>query len=136
MGDNQRGHGDSDKPSAGYLPRDYAGDIAALIAHEPTRPAAVVGHSLGAVVAALLAAERPELVPKVILVDPPFDPTRPREGVDVVSRLRHAGPGILEAELQRREPNMGDLYARVQVRLPKHLTEQEKKLFRQLTELR
>src|SRR6266498_1948678 len=45
-----RGHGESDKPSAGYLPRDYVGDISALLAHEPSRPLAVLGHSLGAVV--------------------------------------------------------------------------------------
>lgn len=107
-----RGHGESDKPSAGYMPRDYVGDIAALLAHEPSRPLAVLGHSLGAVVAALLAAERPELVSKVVLVDPPFDATRPREHIEVVERLRHAEPGMLEAELQRREPGMGDLYAK------------------------
>ncbi len=107
-----RGHGESDKPSAGYLARDYAGDIAALLAHEPSRPLAVIGHSLGAVVAAQLASDRPELIGKLILVDPPFDGTRPREHIVVVERLRHAGPGELEAELLRREPGMGDLYAK------------------------
>ena len=59
-----RGHGESDKPSAGYLPRDYVGDISALLAHEPSRPLAVLGHSLGAVIAAQLAAERPEMIGK------------------------------------------------------------------------
>ena len=107
-----RGHGESDKPSAGYLPRDYVGDIAALVAHEPARPLAVIGHSLGAVVAALLAAERPELMSKVILLDPPFDASRPRDHVATVERLRHAEPGELEAELMRREPGMGELYAK------------------------
>ena len=107
-----RGHGESDKPSAGYLPRDYVGDISALVAHEPSRPLAVIGHSLGAVIAALLAAERPELMTKVILVDPPFDASRPREHIATVEKLRHAGPGALEAELMRREPGMGDLYAK------------------------
>jgi pimeloyl-ACP methyl ester carboxylesterase len=107
-----RGHGESDKPSAGYLPRDYVGDIAALAAHESSRPRAVLGHSLGAVVAALLAADRPELMAKVILVDPPFDPDRPRDHIATVEKLRHAEPGVLEAELIRREPGMGDLYAR------------------------
>ncbi len=106
-----RGHGDSDKPSAGYLPRDYVGDLAALLAHEPARPRAVLGHSLGAVVATLLAAERPELMTRLILVDPPFDPSRPREHIETVERLRHEGPGALEAELMRREPGMGELYA-------------------------
>ncbi|MFN8633081.1 MAG: alpha/beta hydrolase [Chloroflexota bacterium] len=107
-----RGHGDSDKPSAGYLPRDYVGDIAALLAHEPSRPLAVIGHSLGAVVAALLAAERPELMTKLILVDPPFDASRPRERLGVVERLRHAEPGALEAELMRLEPGISELYAK------------------------
>jgi pimeloyl-ACP methyl ester carboxylesterase len=107
-----RGHGESDKPSAGYLPRDYVGDVAALLAHEPSRPLSVLGHSLGAVAAALLAAERPELVSKLILLDPPFDPERPRTPVEQVERLRHEPPGALERELMRREPGMGDLYAR------------------------
>lgn len=107
-----RGHGESDKPSAGYLPRDYVGDIAALLAHESARPLAVIGHSLGAVVAAQLAAERPELMSRVILVDPPFDAGRTREHIEVVARLRHAEPGALEAELMRREPGMGEAYAK------------------------
>jgi pimeloyl-ACP methyl ester carboxylesterase len=107
-----RGHGDSDKPSAGYLPRDYVGDVAALVAHEPSRPLAIVGHSLGAIIAALLAAERPELMLKVVLVDPPLDASRPRDPIVMVERLRRAGPGELEAELMRREPGMGELYAR------------------------
>lgn len=107
-----RGHGESDKPSAGYLARDYVGDIAALVAHAPARPIAILGHSLGAVVAAVLAAERPELTQKLILVDPPFDATRTREHIEVVDRLRHAGPGALEDELLRREPGMGALYAK------------------------
>lgn len=109
---DMRGHGESDKPSAGYLPRDYVGDVAALLAHEPSRPLAVLGHSLGAVVAAQLAAERPELVSKVVLLDPPFDAERPRQPVEQVERLRREGPGALEHELMRREPGMGDLYAK------------------------
>jgi len=107
-----RGHGESDKPSAGYLPRDYVGDLAALLGHEPSRPLGVLGHSLGAVIAVQLAAERPELVPKLILVDPPFDPERRGDLIETVERLRKEPRGVLELELQRREPRMGDPYAR------------------------
>jgi pimeloyl-ACP methyl ester carboxylesterase len=67
---------------------------------------------LGAVVAAQLAAERPELVAKLILVDPPFDAERPRDHIEQVERLRHDDSGALERELMRREPGMGDLYAK------------------------
>ncbi len=111
-----RGHGESDKPSAGYLPRDYVGDIATLLGHETSLPVHVLGHSLGAVVAALVAAEQPEIVRKLVLVDPPFDPLRPREHIAAVERLRHARPGELERYLQggqqRGEPKMGDLYVK------------------------
>jgi len=109
---DMRGHGDSDKPSAGYLPRDYSGDIAALLGHEPACPTFLLGHSIGAVVATLLAAERPELVSHLILVDPPFDPSQPRDHVEIVARLRHQPPGALERYLQQREPGISDLYAR------------------------
>ncbi len=112
-----RGHGESDKPSAGYLPRDYVGDMAALLGHEPSRPVAVIGHSLGAAIAAQLAAERPELVPKLILLDPPFDPERRGDLIETVDRLRHEPIGTLEAELRRREPRMSDTYARAMANL-------------------
>ena len=107
-----RGHGASDKPSAGYLPRDYVGDITALLGHESAVPVALLGHSLGAVVATLLASERPELVSKLILVDPPFDPERPRDQIEAVARLRHEPRGELEGYLRERQPGIGDLYAR------------------------
>jgi pimeloyl-ACP methyl ester carboxylesterase len=107
-----RGHGASDKPATGYLPRDYASDVTTLLTLEPISPVALLGHSLGAVVAALVAAERPELVGKLVLVDPPFDPERPRDHIEAVARLRHEPPGALERYLQEREPGLGDLYAR------------------------
>jgi len=107
-----RGHGESDKPVTGYLPRDYASDVATLLTLQPVSPVILLGHSLGAVVAALVAAERPELVGKLVLVDPPFDPDRPRDHIEAVARLRHEPSGALERYLQEREPGLGDLYAR------------------------
>jgi pimeloyl-ACP methyl ester carboxylesterase len=66
---DQRGHGDSDRADR-YLVTDYAADAARFLAD--LGPATVVGHSLGAMVAAQVAAEHPTLVRGVLLIDPPF----------------------------------------------------------------
>lgn len=71
-----RGHGRSaafPSPAAApnlYTPSALAADAAALLAHfNFTQPALVVGHSLGALVAAMVAVERAELVRGLVLVD-------------------------------------------------------------------
>jgi pimeloyl-ACP methyl ester carboxylesterase len=66
---DQRGHGDSCRATR-YLVTDYAADAARLI--RSFGPCFVVGHSLGAMVAAQVAAELPALVRGAVLVDPPF----------------------------------------------------------------
>lgn len=71
---DQRGHGDSSRAGSvdGYDALSYAADLAAVIEFLGAGPAAVVGHSLGGVVAATLAATRPELLLGVLLEDPPL----------------------------------------------------------------
>jgi pimeloyl-ACP methyl ester carboxylesterase len=66
-----RGHGRSEVPaSGGYSPDHYLSDLESLIA---TRHAGqtfvVIGHSMGAQIAARLAAKRPDLVTAVVSVD-------------------------------------------------------------------
>jgi pimeloyl-ACP methyl ester carboxylesterase len=65
-----RGHGGSTRTTGRYLIRDFLGDIIALL-RKLERPAVIYGHSLGAMLAALAAAECPELVVAVIAEDPP-----------------------------------------------------------------
>jgi 2-(acetamidomethylene)succinate hydrolase len=66
---DQRGHGRSGKPAAGYAAADYAGDIAALVRHFDAGPALVIGHSLGARNGLVAAARHPELVTAVVALD-------------------------------------------------------------------
>lgn len=66
-----RGHGRSSKPERGYAPTDYAADMASVIRALELASIPVVGHSLGAVTTAYLAAGYPELVRAAVLEDPP-----------------------------------------------------------------
>jgi len=69
---DHRGHGKSGR-AKGYFAIDYAPDAVRFLRDEIKRPAVVYGHSLGAMAAAAVAAEAPDLVRAVILEDPPFD---------------------------------------------------------------
>jgi pimeloyl-ACP methyl ester carboxylesterase len=64
-----RGHGDSDATFSSYGDEETAGDIAALI-DLLGGPAVVVGNSMAAGSAVLVAAQRPELVSGLVLVGP------------------------------------------------------------------
>lgn len=65
---SQRGHGDSSRPPSGYHPRDFADDAAAFLGMLGISRVLVVGHSMGSVVARLLAGRYPRLVAGLVLV--------------------------------------------------------------------
>lgn len=67
-----RGHGKSDRTPGKYRVVDYAQDAIHYLDHHVTPPAVVYGHSLGSMVAAIVAAERSDRVAAVVLEDPPF----------------------------------------------------------------
>jgi pimeloyl-ACP methyl ester carboxylesterase len=67
-----RGHGQSGRDGDHYLLTDYARDVIALLRDEVKQPAVLVGQSLGALVALVVAAQAPELVSAVVLMDPPI----------------------------------------------------------------
>lgn len=64
----QRGHGDSDKPLTGYEMSTFAADVVAFMDRFGIREAAIVGHSMGSVVAQRVAIEYPDRVSKLVLV--------------------------------------------------------------------
>lgn len=68
-----RGHGESDKPKGPYSIRQYADDVAWLIGKLDLDRPVVLGHSMGGVAALELAAEHPQSVRAIVMVDPaPF----------------------------------------------------------------
>jgi pimeloyl-ACP methyl ester carboxylesterase len=66
-----RGHGRSDRTPGRYRLDDYIDDADRLL-EVIGEPSVVVGHSLGAIVAAALAQDRHPLVASVFLEDPPL----------------------------------------------------------------
>lgn len=65
-----RGHGESGTGFGDYSPEAVGSDIVALVEHLGAGPAVVIGDSMAAGAAAWAAAERPELVTKLVLVGP------------------------------------------------------------------
>jgi pimeloyl-ACP methyl ester carboxylesterase len=95
-----RGHGDSDPADDGaYDVLSLAGDVGAVANHFALRRFVLAGHSLGAAVAIAYAAQHPERVAGLLLVDPNGDQTRiPRRQLEpFLAALRAEPLGELEA---------------------------------------
>jgi len=75
---DQRGHGQSDKPSSGYEFEPIARDLDQLATAlgYVDQPLTVIGHSWGAYTALYYAATRPERTAKVVLLDGGIRPLR------------------------------------------------------------
>jgi N-formylmaleamate deformylase len=66
-----RGHGKSDGPPRGYGSAEHAGDIAGVITGLRLKRPAMLGHSMGAATALVLAGAYPDLPRAILLEDPP-----------------------------------------------------------------
>lgn len=64
-----RGRGQSDKPKEGYGMQRHARDVAAAMRSLELGRSVVLGHSMGAYIATALAAEFPDLVAGVVMLD-------------------------------------------------------------------
>lgn len=65
---DQRGHGDSDRPTSGYTTDSLAADVAAFLDIAGVKQAVIVGHSMGSLVARRVAELFPERVSHLILI--------------------------------------------------------------------
>jgi len=74
-----RGYGGTDRPKYGYDVDTLAADIYQLARHlQPGRPAHVVGHDWGGLIAYHLAALHPEVVDRLAVINAPHPSTAPR----------------------------------------------------------
>jgi pimeloyl-ACP methyl ester carboxylesterase len=64
---SQRGHGDSDKPTAGYRVEDFAADVPLLLEALGLHRAVLVGHSGSCLVARRVAIDHPDRVAGLVL---------------------------------------------------------------------
>ncbi|MDN2579421.1 3-oxoadipate enol-lactonase [Aquibium sp. ELW1220] len=66
---DKRGHGLSEATPAPYAMNDHVGDLESLLDHLGVKACALVGLSVGGVIAQGLAAKRPDLVEVMVLMD-------------------------------------------------------------------
>ncbi len=102
-----RGHGRSGHAPGRYALNDYVGDILALLRQRVREPAVIFGHSLGGIVALMVAAQEPALVRAVVVGDSPLTAAtwgalleHDRAGLEVWRDLsvgRHTHEEIIEA---------------------------------------
>jgi 3-oxoadipate enol-lactonase len=100
-----RGHGRSDWPGV-YSLESMRDDVIGLLGHLGSRPTAVIAHSLGGIVACLVAQKRPDLVDRLVLEDVPVPLPA---GVRVPDRPAGALPYdwemVEQTTRQRRDPD-------------------------------
>lgn len=126
-----RGHGRSEiMPSGAYMPADYVADIEALIlAAYRGQKFVLVGHSMGAQIAARLAAKRPDLVRAVVSIDGAlgFDAAAARLFSETALHLAAGDPGTVVPSLfagvygRTTDPAFKRWHARRVEGMPKHV---------------
>jgi N-formylmaleamate deformylase len=107
-----RGRGLSETPAEGFTLADYARDVAAVIAALGIERPALVGHSMGARIAAATAVQSPGIAGPLVLADPPLTgPGRapyPMSLEAFMAQLESARSGAGVEELRRHFPTLTD----------------------------
>lgn len=100
---SQRGHGESERPPAGYGIDQLAEDAVGLLDAAGVDRAAVVGHSMGSLVAQALALVHPDRVTRLVLVGSAssFDTPEIRAFAQGVAEFRDPVPPKVALEFQQ-----------------------------------
>lgn len=107
-----RGRGLSDKPATGYGLTDYAIDLAGFLSALELTEAVIVGHSMGARIAAAFGAMYPKLRGPLALVEPPLSgpgrPAYPTTLQQLLDPIRESRAGVALEVLRRANPSWSD----------------------------
>ena len=100
-----RGHARSDHPESGYELDDYAADVVGMLDALGISRAIVAGHSLGALIGLVAAADHADRVSHLSMIDPPL--RQGEQGRQLLEILLDARQGGLEETYQL----ISELYA-------------------------
>ncbi len=107
-----RGHGLSQETDGGYDPATQADDIAGLISGLSLNKPAVLGHSMGAATALVLAGKHPALPGAILLEDPPAWWTSWYETLEAGERVATMREHAIARKEMTREALIADQRAR------------------------
>ncbi|MDD2741645.1 MAG: alpha/beta hydrolase [Rhodocyclaceae bacterium] len=118
-----RGYGDSEWLGHPYWFPDYYADLDALLQHySPDEPAKLVGHSMGANIAATFAGLRPQRVAQLAMLD--FLGLKPDPAIDAPTQIGKWLDEIAEQPQLRVYPDHGALARRLRFTNPRLTVEQ------------
>lgn len=110
-----RGHGLSDKPEHGYGAHNQANDLVQLIQALNLNQPTIIGHSMGGVVAAVLADMYPEQVGRLVLEDPAW---YPREEDITEEEIKQHAQEWAAAIVQRKTQSIDEILSKAQQEHP------------------
>ncbi|MBL4937876.1 alpha/beta hydrolase [Clostridium sp. YIM B02515] len=109
-----RGHGNSSVPDFGYRYEDHANDVIGLINTLRLTPPILLGHSMGGMIAAVVASRKPNLLRGLILADPTFlspkvqREVRDSDVADQHRRMLNMSLDEVMADARNRHPNRSE----------------------------
>lgn len=86
-----RGRGLSDKPQSGYTMPDHAADVIGVLDEEGIKQATLVGHSFGGLLSLYLAANYPDRVERIVIIDAAKSATDPQVAEMIRPSLNRLG---------------------------------------------